>query len=330
MKNSKISISDIAKELNISTISVSRALAGQCGVSEDLRSKILSKAKEMGYSKFKSNKDLNILVLHQKPYVQDNSNFSSMVQGIEKSLQKNDISYNVEFIDKENQDKLFLPSKLSKGYTFDGAIFIGKFDKKYIEFITPKIKSPVFYTGYSPSYDYDSVIFNFNNGGYKQCQHLISKGHKRIAFIGNTGFFRNKERLLGITSALEDYKIEIDNNLFINSNVDLNESILTWVKDEKPTAIICQWDYTAIKLIKLLHENGISVPNDISIIGSGNTEMGTLCFPSLTTLDLNIEYSCEVTVNLLLKKISNPNKPNESISINSRLIERESVIELLK
>ena len=84
----KVKISDIAKALEVSTISVSRALSGQAGVGDELKSKILIKAKEMGYFKAKNNEDIRILVLHQKPFVQDTSNYSHMVQGIEKAIQK--------------------------------------------------------------------------------------------------------------------------------------------------------------------------------------------------------------------------------------------------
>ena len=326
MKNAKIKISDIAKALEVSSISVSRALSGQTGVSEELRDKILEKSKEMGYTKQKSPENINILVLHQKPYIQDNSNFSSMVQGIEKSIQQIGVEYSIEFVDKENQDNLYLPYKLTKGNNFDGVIFMGRFHQNYTQFIMKKIKYAVFYTGYSPAYNFDSVWFNFNNGGYKQCEYLIKQGHKNIGFIGNTNYFRNKERLLGITSALSDNQIEINQSFFLDVEENFDEKIIKLIgKKEIPTAIICQWDFTALRLIKLLVQNGLRVPEDISIIGSGNTEMSTLSEPSLTTLDVHIEYSCQVAVELLLKRISNPEKPHENITINSTLIERDSV-----
>lgn len=326
MKNSKTSISDIAKALNISTMSVSRALSGKNGISEDLRSKISDKAKEMGYTKHIINTPINILVLHQKPFIQDSSNFSAMVQGIEKAIQNTKVEYSVEFVDKVNQDNMFLPIKLSKGNSFDGVLFIGRFNDEYAKFLKQRINNQVFYAGYSPSYDYDCVWFNFNNGGYKQCEYLINKGHRNIGFLGDIDIFRNKERLLGITSALEDYKIPINEEFFLNLDTDFERNIINLTKkDKKPTAIICQLDSTAIKLINFLRENGISVPRDISVIGSGNTEMSTLCMPPLTTLDLNIQYSCEAAVELLLKRIANSDKPNENITINSTLVERSSV-----
>lgn len=325
MKIDKVKISDIAKALEVSTISVSRALSGQPGVSDDLRDKILLKAKELGYYKVKNNEDIKILVLHQKPFVQDSSNYSYMVQGIERVIQKLGCEYDIEFVDKEHQDELYLPYKIQKGINFDGIIFIGRFNSEYVDFISRKIKNQVFYTGYSPSFDCDSVWYNFNNGGYKQCEYLIKKGHKEIGFLGSSIVYKNKEKVLGITSALEDYKLPIRDEFFIYEE-NFEERVTELVnRKDGPTAIICQWDYTAIKLIKLLYEKGIKVPEDISVIGSGNTEMSSLCIPALTTLELNIEYACESAAALLLKRINNPHKPYENITINSVLVERDSV-----
>lgn len=325
LKMDKVKISDIAKALEVSTISVSRALSGQTGVGEELRNKIINKAKEMSYFKVKNNEDIKILVLHQKPFVQDTSNYSHMVQGIEKAIQKVRCQYDLEFVDKGYQDKLYLPYKIQKGSKFDGIIFIGRFKSEYVKFISTKIKNQLFYTGYSPAFDCDSVWYNFNNGGYKQCEYLIKKGHTQIGFLGNSSVYKNKEKVLGITSALEDYELKVKNEFFIYEE-NFEEKVLDLINSkDRPTAIICQWDYTAIKLIKFLYDNGIKVPDDISVIGSGNTEMSLVSIPALTTLELNIEYACETAVALLLKRIRKPQKPYENITINSVLIERDSV-----
>lgn len=325
MKGDKVKISDIAKALKISTISVSRALSGRVGVGEELRSKILNKAKDMGYFKEKTNDDIKILVLHQKPFVQDTSNYSHMVQGIEKAIQKVGSEYYLEFVDKDHQEELYLPYKLQKGISFDGIIFIGRFNSNYVDFISSKVKNQVFYTGYSPSFDCDSVWYNFNNGGYKQCEYLIKKGHTKIGFLGNSSVYKNKEKVLGITSALEDYELPIKDEFFIYEE-NFEEKMINLInRKDRPSAIVCQWDYTAIKFIKFLYEKGIKVPEDISIIGSGNTEISSLSIPALTTLELNIDYACEVAVSLLFKRIRNPEKPYENITINSVLVERDSV-----
>ncbi|WP_407305595.1 LacI family DNA-binding transcriptional regulator [Desulfosporosinus sp. SB140] len=326
MKSEKTTMSDIAKALAISNISVSRALSGQDGVSEELRSKILMKASEMGYLRPGNSGDKRILVLHQKPFIQDSSNYSHMVQGIEKALQTVGCEYDVEFVDKSRQEKLYLPNKVAKGTGFDGIIFIGGFENGYVKFIASKIRNQVFYTGYSPSADCDSVWYNFNNSGYKQCDYLIKKGHKRIGFIGSSSAYINKEKVLGIESALEDHALLVRDDFLIYAEGNFEEKVNELLHDsEGPTGIICQWDYTAIKLIKYLYEKGVRVPEDLSVIGSGNTEMASLSIPALTTLELYIDYACECVVELLLKRIEEPDKPYENILINSTLVERDSV-----
>lgn len=326
MKTEKTKMSDIAKALNISTISVSRALAGQEGVSDELRSKILIKASELGYFKSRNLKGYKILVLHQKPFVQDNSNYSYMIQDMEKALQAADFEYDIEFVDKSIQEKLNLPQKIVRGSHYDGFVFIGSFDSGYIQLITQNLRNYVLYTGYSPSVDCDSIWYNFNNGGYRLCEYLIGKGHKRIGYVGNANEYVSKEKILGISSALEDHNLRVDHGFFVYGNDNAEQKIFELIQSgEGPTAVICQWDYTAIKLIQYLFENGIHVPDDISIAGSGNTEMSSLCIPALTTMDLHIDYACKSSVSLLRRRLSKPDKPTENILINSSIVERDSV-----
>jgi LacI family transcriptional regulator len=88
LKTKKVTITDIAKAMGLSPVSISRALSNQAGISDELKVSIVRKAAEMGYIKPKKHTPARILVLHQKPYSHDNSNFSYMVQGIELALQK--------------------------------------------------------------------------------------------------------------------------------------------------------------------------------------------------------------------------------------------------
>lgn len=328
MKKDKVTISDIAKELNISPISVSRALSGQSGVGCKLREKILKKASEMGYSKIKNN-NLNILVLHQKPYLHNNSNFSYIIEGIETSIKNIGANYSFEFVSKESQSKMCLPLNLRKGKFFNGIIFIGDFDFEYSLLLKENVKNQVFYASCPPNYECDSVGINLINLGYKQCEYLIKKGHKNIGFIGNNSILGNTQKLLGISLAHKDYNLSLNNDFIIDSKMNLESCFNTLLnKKELPTAVICDFDFAAIRLIQFLYKNGIKVPDDISVIGNGNTQMSSLSIPALTTMDPNIQYLCKSAVDLLLKRIKNPNKPYEAILVNNVLVERDSVKQL--
>lgn len=330
MKYKKVTISDIAKEMQVSAITVSRALRGEDGVSKELRDKIIFKAKTLGYYKQKNN--VSILILHEKQDLQDNSNFNLTLQYIETELQKKRAEYSIEFIPKDKQDGQEIPCKILKGNFFDGILFLGKFNEDYINFLKEKIPCQVLFKGYSPSLDCDTVRFNYTNLAYKQCNYLLSNGHKNIGFVGNLSTYICGEKLLGMKTAMNKRNIPINTDFFmdIKSN-DLDKTLLKILgQKNRPTALMCQGDLTALKIIKLLHENNFKVPEDVSIIGIGNHEISSISIPALTTIDTNIEYSCSSVVDLLIKRINNPQKPYENITINGFLVERDSVKNISK
>lgn len=326
MKTGKPTMSDIARELGISTISVSRALAGQDGVSGELRSLIRQKADEMGYFRAKGPLHPRVLVLHQKPIIQDNSNFSHIIQGVENALQDADCEYDMELEDKSSQGELRLPGRVLKGSRYDGAVLIGNFDRPYVEFLGAEIRHLVSLTGYTPAKGGDSVWYNFSAGAYRQCEYLIRQGHRKIAYLGNNRTFASQQKALGIRMALEDHGLPAEDAFFVYSEEDFESQVFPRIPaGQGPTAVICQKDYTAVKLLQFLHRRGIRVPEDVSVVGYGNTEMSALCIPALTTMELHIGYACETAVALLLKRLDRPDKPDESIRIDSTLIERDSV-----
>ncbi|MDD5603603.1 MAG: LacI family DNA-binding transcriptional regulator [Eubacteriales bacterium] len=328
MKSDRVTIIDIAEALGTSSVSVSRALSGQTGVSPDLRDRIIRKASELGYKKLRKPGRPSILVLHKTPYEKEHPNFSSKAQGLEKALQNADMDYSMEFIEKINLDTLSLPFNISKGTAFDGVILIGRFPSAYADFISARIPNVIFYTGYTPAHSYDCVWYNFNRAGYMQCRHLINHGHKDIAFAGDNTSYKNREKLLGITTALEGSGLPLRQEYLIDPAAssapgDILDSLKRTFRI--PTAIICEHDHTAVSLIRLLHDKKLKVPGDISIIGYGNSEISAISIPSLTTVDPDIEYACEAVAALLERKISRPGKPAENIMISGKIIERESV-----
>lgn len=330
MTHKKITISDIAKSMNVSLITVSRALRGEDGVSKELRDKIILKSKDLGYHKPKNN--VNILILHERTNLQDTPNFNLTLQCIETELQKRGAEYSIEFIPKDKQNKKEIPCKILKGNVFDGILFIGRFNIDYINFLKSKIECQVLYASYSPALDCDTVRFNPSNIVYKQCKYLLCKGHRNIGFAGNLSTYIFNEKILGMKTAMHEYGLKINENFFIDSKAnDLEKKLLKILsKTNRPTAIVCQGDLTALKIIKLLHENNFKVPEDVSIIGKGNQEISAISIPALTTIDINIEYLCNSVIDLLIKRINNPKKPYENITINGFLIERDSVKDLTK
>ncbi len=327
----KITIASIAEILNVSPITVSRALSGQPGVGDELRKKIKNMAKELGYKKTKTIDNVSILLLIRNKYIDDNSNFSHMVHGLENYLKKYGAKFNMEFIDKEKQENMELPYNLERRNKFDGVIMIGWFEDKYVNLVKRKINNLVSFNHYSYQVDCNYVYFNYNRTGFKAADYLIGKGHRRIGFLGTEGLFSNPQRFLGFRIALEVHGIELIERYVINKRDEIEAKVKAFINNnDLPTALICDSDNTAMKLIKILHDNKITAPDQVSVIGIGNTAISTMCIPELTTFDLNIEFACESAVRVLLGQLSDNPGPNRATYIDTTLIERQSVKDINK
>jgi len=325
-KNQKVTINMIAELLDVSAITVSRALANQPGVSDELRQRIIDKAKELGYKRCKPNAKTSILFLIRRRYVADHSNFSHLVEGIEANAAKHCSELTIEFVDSEKQQSLTLPQNLSRGKRFDGVILLGKFEDQYAEKVLDAVPNMVMINGGYDTLKCSYIYYNFSRIGYMAAAYLISKGHTKIGFIGSEPSYSRELRYFGITRALAEHDLNLNPQHVLNSRVDFEEQVKELIDGNNlPTAFICQSDRSALRLIKILHQNEIHVPKDTSVIGSGNSEMSSISIPALTTFETNIPEVCEIAVTTLLDQINGTSEIGRTIYVEVELIERESV-----
>lgn len=328
-KNTRVTINDIATSLNISAISVSRALANQPGVSNELRKKIVNKARELGYKRSKCNAKISILVLIRRRYIADQSNFSHLVENLESHIKKVGAEFTLEIVDSEKQDELVLPYHLSHGKRCDGVILLGKFEDDYAHYVQQSVPHLLILNGGSDLLECNYVYYNFSRMGYRATEYLVNKGHTKIGYLGLNGTHSRSLRFYGVHKALQKFNLDIDQKFVINTKEDYPTHINKLIKNhDLPSAFICHSDRIALKLVKLLYENGISVPQDVSVVGSGNTDMSSITIPALTTFEVNIPHVCEVAVTTLIDQINEKTKVCRTIYVDSFLVERDSVREL--
>lgn len=324
-KHTKVTISKIAESLNVSPITVSRALSNQPGVSNELRQKIIKKAKELGYKRCKKNDKVSILFLIRHRYVADHSNFSQLVEGIESSTKKKGANLAIEFVDAEKRDELVLPESLIQGKNFSGVILLGKFEDAYAANVQQVVPNMLILNGGLDLLDCNYVYYNFYRIGYRAAEYLIDNGHSRIGLIGSQRSHGKNMRYFGMLNAIQAHELEF-NNEFLITREGMNAEITQLIdKENLPTAFICQSDHVAMKLIKLLHEREINVPQDVSVIGSGNSEISSITIPEITTFEVNIPVVCEVAVKTLLEQIGVEKQICRTTYIDASLIERDSV-----
>jgi len=332
----EITIYDIAKKLNVSAATVSRALKDHPRVNKNTKKMIVKAAEEMGYrsNSFASNlrrKNSNIIGVIVPRL---NSSFmSDVIAGMEKVVNDNNytliISQSLETMKKEiSNAKAMLNNRV------DGLLVSLAYDTTSIEHFEPFIKRkiPVIFFDRVFEHDhYPQICIDNYKAAYEITTHLIDQGCKRVVHItGNQ--LRNvyAERLRGYRKALETHHIEFDEQLVIINDLSAKasavaaETILNM--PIRPDGIFATNDVSAVSCMQVLKKAGIKIPEDIAVAGFNNDPASCVIEPNLTTVNYKGYEMGEVAANLLINHLVNKNdlQQTHSLILRSELIIRES------
>lgn len=335
MKNGKVTIHDIAKELNIDSSTVSRALSDNSRVTQKTKDRILEKANELGYqrnvlaSNLRKNETKTIGVI--VPRISRHF-FSSVIAGIEETAYE--AGYNViicQSLEQLSREKQIIQTLSAN--RVDGVLISISMETKNDSNLQVfhKTKTPiVFFDRHFDSSKNSNVIIDDFKSGFEATEHLILQGCKTIAhFSGPQELSIYKNRLNGYKAALEKYKINFDENLVINSKLmesDGAESAEKILSFDSVDGLFSANDNAAIGAIKYLKTAGIKIPEDIAIVGFSNEPISAVIEPSLTTIDQPGFEMGKIATSLLLSQINKKLEDHapQTIILESRLIERNS------
>jgi DNA-binding LacI/PurR family transcriptional regulator len=289
-----VTIYDVAIACGCSSSTVSKALNNYPDVSARTKDKVLKKAKEMGFvpnlqaRALSTNKTWNIGVLFE-----DKSNsglthyfFSQVLQGVKE--QAEEMGYDITFISKNlgGVDMTYLEHCNRR--KIDGVVIA------CIEFEDPQVQElmaseiPVVAIDYQAK-NISSIMSDNVTGLYEIMKYLIGLGHQDIVYVYGHEVYVTEERIRGFKKALENAGIPFREDMLIASkyskrqeNIEAVEEILS--RSTLPTAVIFPDDCSAIWGINALRDNGIKVPEDISVAGFDGVEIGEMVFPRLTTI----------------------------------------------
>jgi DNA-binding LacI/PurR family transcriptional regulator len=185
----------------------------------------------------------------------------------------------------------------------------------------------------------DFVGADHLRGGYDATLHLIERGHKRIGFIGvslTNGL--GLKRFQGYLEALREHHLPIDENLIVSGENVLEQTpgystetmgyhgmkqLLTL--KQRPTAVFTRNDFTAFGAINAIKETGLSIPEDIAIVGFDDVPLAKHITPALTTIYQPTSQQGELAAELLLARIENQQSLlREEKILNCQLIVRKS------
>lgn len=333
MKKS-VTMSDIGKALNVSTVTVSKALSNKEGVSQVVRQQIIEMAQEMGYTYNGGNKTegkdtyYNIGILVHEHFMNEtgNSFYWKVYQNITSSLKSNNSFGILELLDRNYKDHL--PKILSENKV-DGIILLGQMEDSYVESLYNTGIPMLLLDFYNQDAKYDSIINDSFYSAYMLTNHLVSKGHKKIGFVGDIHATSSiLDRYLGYCKSLIEHQIPLREDYTICDRDQEGLYIEFKLPEDMPTAFVCNCDEVAYVLINRLKNMGLRVPEDISIVGFDNYMFSTFISPPLTTVSINDEEMAEVAVKNILNKIKGDQKPLGRRIITGNIIYRDSVSEI--
>lgn len=339
----KVTIQDVARELNLSRNTVSKALNNSDTVAYETRYLVIEKAYEMGYSKLspavlnqfklrnKSDESKTIVVLTRREI---SLFYNSIIMGISDELNKYGCKLQFNFISEEDEKNLVLPLDLQ--VEVSGVIILSVFSNDYVQKIMKRNIPIVFLDGPSDFGEYasygDIVICESKESIKRITTDLIDKGIRKIGFIGDITYCKTiYDRYQGYLLALHEAGIEPDEGIIATyhantrfyKQVEVNEAISSF--SYLPEAIVCANDDIAMYAIHYLSSKGLSVPDDIAITGYDNIEeMTKAAMPLLTTVRVGNQRIGKRLVQQLMWRLENPNFPKEVIFVGVEVIFRES------
>jgi DNA-binding LacI/PurR family transcriptional regulator len=218
-----------------------------------------------------------------------------------------------------------LPSTISQS---DGVIAITAVDVSTLPVDKPVIN---FFNLAHLSLDASYVMVDERVDGLVAARHLTSLGHRMVAFVGDTNKYSwARDRYIGCCDALAE--ANLPRPLLVQPTYEepIGVELVYELKQNSITAVVAANDYIAMSLISVLHKEGLSVPEDVSVVGFDDHPMSALFQPPLTTVKLPVREAATIAVNELEERLmvggrSIPKK----IILPSELVVRESSARLV-
>ena len=331
----EIKLKDIAEIVGVSTVTVSNALSGKKGVSQEVRERIESVAREMGYdfSRYeKKETGARIGVVASHHYVEiGNSFYWAMYQQVVYAASKNHSVTMLEILDMEIQNTKELP-KLLKEKAVDGLIVIGWMFDPYIRYLVKISEVPVVLLDFRVRGSRCDTVMSGNFVGmYKVTRYLLEKGHRDIAFVGSILANENlMDRYYGYKKALLEAGIRERKEWILEDRDLITGQKRFELPELMPTAFACSGDLTAQWVYEALKEKGYRIPQDISLIGYDNYLPWHHLSQELTSYNVDMKRMAAMAVKRLLSKIRGGERYYGTRYIDSYIVERSSVKDLCK
>lgn len=322
-----VRMADIAEKLDISVVSVSKALAGKPGVSEEMRAKVVALAKQMGYELARAEQPGggNIGVLVADRFFAGDVFYTSLYRALVLKSIDAGFTCMMEIITPEAERGCDLPA-LVGGRKVDGVIFMGNFDPAYIR-KTEGTGLACLKLDFRPLDRASDCVASDNiEGGCALTRHLLDTGREKIGFIGSIRATSSiMDRYLGYQKALRLAGITPREEWRVEDRDEAGRFIPLELPDPLPEGFICSCDEVAYHLVDALKQIGKRVPEDVAVCGYDDFRYSELCRPPLTTYRVNVEQMAAAAVEWVARRVrAGESGPPSMLTVPGELVIRES------
>lgn len=326
-----MSLKKIAEMVNVSPSTVSRVLNNKSSTcaSKEVKDKIFEAARKIGYTPNENARNLRIsqsknrtglhvsIVLARIQTLEADPFFYELFRELELALFKNNITIDNVIYSKETLNKNISES--------NGVILLGRCSQKLFSQITDANKNIVAIWRNSMDFKVDEVVCDGAKAAELAMNHLISLGHRNIAYIGDCSY---ENRYVGYCQSLIEHNIPM-NYEWIKQTDQTGESgqkafyeLLT--KSEGFSAVFCANDITAVSVLEVLHKERRKIRDKISVISIDNIEASQNTSPFLTTINIPRKEMAHMAVTLLMDRINKNHSEIVRIEFPCRIINRGS------
>ncbi len=339
MTKARVTIKDIARELKISTSTVSRALTDRWDVNPETKQAVLELAKKLNY---KPNPISHIFKQQQSMFIGVvvpefiNSFFAEVIMGIQSVLEPEGylmlITQSNELYENELKNIKALEEKMVDGFIV--SVTQETTNTDYFNHLVDSNFPLVFFNRVCPNINAPHVIIDDYKWSFNAVEHLIKQGYKRIAHLmGPENLTLSQKRRDGYMDALRRYGLPIIDSLIIPCGVMMESGIVAAYKflemENLPDAIFAVTDPVAIGAMKTLQKHGKRIPDDIAIVGFSESQKALIIEPNLTSVEQPTFEIGKVAAELLLEQIKHNDDDkflSKSITLDAKLNIRESSV----
>ncbi|MFO7852432.1 MAG: LacI family DNA-binding transcriptional regulator [Bacteroidota bacterium] len=335
MHKENVTLKDIARELEISPSTVSRALKDHPDISPETKKLVNKLADKWNYRpnpialslKGGESRTVGVVVPEIVHYF-----FSSVISGIEDYA--NEHGYNVMICQSnEDYEKEVNSIQTLVNSRVDGILIsIAKLSRnmEHLHQLKNRNVPIVFFDRVAAGVESDSVVVDDAEGAYMATKHLILEGRKRIVHLsGPPNLLISKDRIDGYIRALNEFQCNVaEENIVKCDQVQEAEWIVPSLmkRTPPPDAFFCVNDFTAAQTLNIVKKLGYRVPGDIAIVGFTNGQLSSLTDPGLTTVDQHGYEMGREAAHLLLDRIKDRGLPYRKRVIRTDLVVRGSSV----